>query len=55
MGDQIVGPDFAVDVINRSCMDVWYGISFRVAIKLLSCVYSMGLRLDTNKFFSLTN
>ena len=32
MGDQIVGPDFAVDVTNGS---LWmYGVTFRVAINL---------------------
>ena len=41
MRDQIGGPDFAVDVINHSCMDVF---TFKVAIKLFNCVYSMGPR-----------
>ena len=37
MGDQIVGPDFVVDETNHSFMDV-YGVTFRVAINLFSCV-----------------
>ena len=27
-----------------------YGVTFRVAINLFSCVYSMALRSDTNQF-----
>ena len=51
MGDQIVGPQFMLDVlINRSCID--YGVTFPVAINLLSCAYSMILRSDTNDFLS---
>ena len=46
MGDDIVGPDFAVDMINHSCMVLHF-----IAINLLNCVYSIALRSDTNIFF----
>ena len=49
MGNKIVDPDFALDVINRRYMDI-YGVVVPVDINLFSCVYSVALRLDTNKF-----